>query len=186
MSKIQLYKTDLQMIKKFEDYIGEALWKSGIEISRAGVERKENQLPPNNIKELKEIDWGFPFFIADSDLELNGKKNILMGDLKLHSDKIEKLGWRFMTEDDVACFGKINDKINKRLTSGKSNRWVIEYTHHDFEGSLVLYEYGDYIVLLNNKLVYFNPKDLTKRCHLPTGCPVDSWYVRVRVVKDKK
>ena len=159
------------------------MWGPGIERSKTGQERLEDKVN-TNIKELKEIDWGLPFVIADSDLELNGSKNILMEDLKLHRDKIEKLEWRFMTEDDVACFGKINDKINKRLTM--NDRWVIEHTHHDFEGSLDLYKYSDYVVLFNNKLVDFCPDDLTRRYFLSTGCPDDDWYVRVRLVKDKK
>ena len=67
------------MVKTFEEYINEGLWKSGIERSRTGIVRKEDELDiPNNVKDLNEIDFcpALPFVFADKDLELNGEKKI--------------------------------------------------------------------------------------------------------------
>lgn len=89
------------MIKKFEDFVNEGLWKSGIERSKSGEERLEDKVN-SNIKDLKPVDIGQNFLISDKPLELNGSNMIDARDfIENYQDYFKKHDWRMLTSDDI-------------------------------------------------------------------------------------
>ena len=126
--KLSMVKNGKILIRLVKDKpMNESLWKSGIERSRTGQERKEDQLPPNNIKDFQEVDLcpDLSFVFADMDLELDGRKNI-KPELFLHNlENIEKKGWRLPTCQELSIIHKNKDyyKNNYSTNTIKYNRY---------------------------------------------------------------
>ncbi|MCM1217055.1 MAG: hypothetical protein NC548_21365 [Lachnospiraceae bacterium] len=129
------------MVKKFNDFINEGFLSKTINRAKSGGARIEDKLPPNNLKDLKPIDIGLPFLIADDVLWINKTKFFSLND-ETYSliDKIEKTGWRLPTVDDVKLLQKHQsvkhtadhrDIILYNSNNTDDKVWFI-FTSHDF------------------------------------------------------
>lgn len=90
------------MLKNFEEYINESLWKSGINRSKSGEERLEDKIH-SNIKELKPVIFSdsYTYAFADKDFEIEGKTEFTWDEVEELKPHFEKHGWRLIREDEV-------------------------------------------------------------------------------------
>ena len=81
-------------MKKLSE-INEGFWKDGIKRAKNNIVRQEDKID-SNVYDLKEIDLGFPFLVANEPLTIEGKDDICYSDFAISDEKkkIEKLGWR--------------------------------------------------------------------------------------------
>lgn len=109
------------MIKKFDEYIKEGMWKSGIERAKSGEERL-GELLESNINELKPIDLlpSLNFCVASDLLFIEDKFQMDADDWKTPkvSKLIKKFGWRIMNEGDLLSLENFKSEFNvtKMLT----------------------------------------------------------------------
>ena len=104
------------MIKKFEEYISEGLWKSGVDRAKNNIDRLEESYV-TNVKELNEIDQGsdVPFYIADRDTIIDDECEWLSDNLDEYEHYLQKFGWRLPYRDEVLKYitTSLGDQINK-------------------------------------------------------------------------
>ena len=181
------------MIKKFNEYIEEGLWKSGIERSKTGIVRKEDTITiENNLFELNDVDLGdfLDFVIADKDLRLNDEPRCGVEDFMVWMDKIEKnTGWRLPKTTDL-------EKIKENMDN-------MEYTILDDEitGCITSKQTGGEFKYLgrsqqylaqfpDGRFCFFFPKDITNPDNKKGS--VGYWMAHerdeylIRLIKDKK
>ena len=84
----------------FKNELNEGLWSKGINRSKTGEERLEDKLN-SNIKNLKEIDLGLPFLIADDDLTIQHIDEFTHSDMERYKEFVESHGWRFPTCEEL-------------------------------------------------------------------------------------
>ena len=167
--------------------INEGLWSKGIERSKSGDERIEDKLPKNNIKELKPVDLGLDFLIADNRLSLNGKEFFKLNDIYHYLPNIEKTGWRLPTIDEVneLCnleYCKYNSKDNL-VTFFNSNDLSIMISFNPTKDSFFSYSSG---WKEDNGIIGAMFDVLAKRTnYIETRVLMDIFLYSVRLVKNK-
>lgn len=115
------------IVKKFKEFINEGFLSKTLNRAKTGVERKEDQLPPNNLKDLKEVDLhpSLPFVFADEDLEFNGSNKLTGDDVYTYIDKIEESGWRLPSRDDMQELCKVMDSNDVHVIGGGFDDLII-------------------------------------------------------------
>lgn len=88
------------MIKKFQEYISEGLWKPAIQRTKSGEKRIGDRMN-SNISNMVAIDVGMKIEIADIDLEIEGEEQFTWGHLYEVYDQVLKLGWRLPTKSEI-------------------------------------------------------------------------------------
>lgn len=100
------------MIKRFDEYIEEGLWKSTVERAKKGLERLEDG--KSNIEKLKAIDLGVDIEFADVDFKMGGKLKFTQKEARELEPYFEKHGWRLPTKEDIKnCRGDVIVTIEK-------------------------------------------------------------------------
>ena len=89
------------MIKLSE--INEGFWKDGIKRAKSGEERLEDKLV-SNIHQLKPIDMGFRFLVADDVLSIDDIEYFDEDRLQEYKNFIHENGWRLMTVQEARLF----------------------------------------------------------------------------------
>ena len=177
-------KLHIRLVK--DKPINEGLWKSGIERSKTGVVRKEDEITtPNNLKELKEVDLDpeLPFVFADKELELDGVTAIQVMKFLEVEDKIEKSGWRLPTCDEL-----LNIRLNSEQYTLyiKNNKEVI-VTNKLTNNQLIFCENDIYACVNSGQKIGYLPGSLLCNKYKLSEFNISkSHYVYVRLVKDKK
>ena len=177
------------MVKTFEEYINEGLWKSGIERSRTGIVRKEDELDiPNNVKDLNEIDFcpELPFVFADKDLELNGEKKIPAGNFGEIEEKINKMGWRLPTIDEILEMDKVWGNVSKQILNSIT---VVAYRNKQTKQYVSFSFVNEYLCFNSHGGLRYSSYDagtLNSHSKRRWGAALNNSVRLVRLVKDKK
>lgn len=92
----------ITMIKKFDEFINESLWKKAIERSKTGEVRLGDRIS-SNIDELKPVDLGsdFPFVFADVDLIIEDKDRFNLNQYEDYMSGLNFQGWRLPNYEDI-------------------------------------------------------------------------------------
>lgn len=113
------------MIKKFEDWISEGFWKDGIKRAKENKIRTGERLSDSNLYELKEVDLGLSFNVADRFFCYDKSLIHKYRNIKSIEKYIKSSGWRLPTKEDI-----------KELMSCKSLVW--DNTPHKMNNEGVL------------------------------------------------
>ena len=183
--------------------INEGLWKSGIERSRKGDIRREDELQ-TNIRQLHEIDLGVSSCVfADDDLDIEEETKMTPEKFyKKYYEKILKTGWRLPTVDEMdELFDtgiekeyEIKDNTGKELTitfkSPTTNKFidfnVERRSHYDF----MTFDKDEYKNLPMPVTVFrlFDPvmTETAKSPVIGISKSLKVFDCHIRLVKDKK
>lgn len=96
-------------ILSFDEYVNEGLINKTLKRVRTGTERTENKIR-SNIEDLKPVDLGLPFLIADDDFELpDNEHNWFTWDaVEELKSTFRSNGWRLPTKEELKKY--INDE----------------------------------------------------------------------------
>lgn len=91
----------MKNILSFKDFVNEGFWKDSIRRSKSGEKRLEDKR--TNINDIKPVDLGFSFMLADRLLELDGEVKMSYNDFQDESIQkdLEKSGWRLISDTDL-------------------------------------------------------------------------------------
>ncbi|MCM1217056.1 MAG: hypothetical protein NC548_21370 [Lachnospiraceae bacterium] len=118
------------MMRKLSQ-INEGFLSKTLNRAKTGEERNEDKLPQNNIKNLKEVDLGFPIVFANRDLIIGDKTDFTWFEFEEYRKSIENTGWRLPGWDEIIQYFLKSKYSPEELRDDIS----INYTYDQFEGT---------------------------------------------------
>ena len=144
------------MVLKFEEYINEGLWSSGMKRAETGEERLEDKSPFSDyLKTIKWVDMDHPdYLFAENDLE----ETLYLDELEEGIKKLPKdicimdenvctklITWTFL-KGDTSYKNKINDKVGiVRYICKETDEKI--YFINEFNRTYYLRNQGDNVIL---------------------------------------
>lgn len=141
------------------------LWKSGVE--RAKNDEYRLEIGSTNIDELVPVDIGQKFLISDKPLEIDGEMLLPAGEVLHNYEKyIEKHGWRFITNVDIA-----NIKMHK-------GQYMVEHYH---EYAKVIYKKTGAYVCFPKEDDERRASEMIKFYYSDTSEPCPGYWLHQRI-----
>lgn len=174
--------------------INEGFWKDSIKRAKDNTERIEDHIPDSNVYDLKEVDLGLPFYVADKTLTLNGSAEIRFKEFEYDGDgeKINKLGWRIPTENELRLIlneGTITRKvvnIYHYYILEKDGKEIVMGPHHGLDTFGLWCEFNKKEIALIAPMFFLEYNQKYNKINIVNSTDVVTRKHEILLVKDKK